>query len=52
MELSEGKSSVPSLEEIMASDKGGWGASDKDDLAGFNVCNKDTFHEMVFMSEN
>jgi hypothetical protein len=28
------------------------GASEDDDFAGFNVCNKDTLHEMVFMSEN
>jgi len=28
------------------------GASDEDDFEGFNVCNKDTFHEMVLMSEN
>jgi hypothetical protein len=25
---------------------------DKEDFAGFTVCNKDTFHEMMLMSEN
>jgi hypothetical protein len=28
------------------------GALDKDDFTGFTVCNKDTLHEMVLMSEN
>ena len=34
MEFSEGKHSAPSLKDTM----------DEDDFAGFNVCNKDTFH--------
>jgi hypothetical protein len=51
MEFSEDKNCAPSMEEIVAScnDCSGWFGRRR--LAGFNVCNEDTVHEMVSMFE-